>query len=194
MGGSSSFWGDPMIEDTIETERLRLERWDPVRHTDALAAMNADAEVMRHIGSGTPATRVESEVQSRSIASHWERFGFGLWAVRMADSGPVLGFAGLSHPLWFPSEGSMVEVGWRLRRDAWGQGIATEAGRAGLEVGFGELGLERIVSYILPGNARSQAVSRRLGMELARVVAHPRRPVPLEVWELRADRAASGAD
>jgi RimJ/RimL family protein N-acetyltransferase len=178
-----------LIEDPFETERLRLERWDPARHTDALAEMNADAEVMRHIGDGSPATRAESELQSRSIAAHWERFGFGLWAVRLGEDQPVVGFAGLSHPLWFPSERSMVEVGWRLRRDAWGRGFASEAGRAGLEVGFGVLGLERIVSYILPGNERSQAVSRRLGMELARVVTHPRRPDPVQVWEIRADRA-----
>jgi RimJ/RimL family protein N-acetyltransferase len=180
-----------MIGDLFETERLRLERWDPARDTDALVEMNADAEVMRHIGDGRPGTRAESELQSRSIASHWERFGFGLWAVRLAADEPAVGFAGLAHPLWFPSERSMVEVGWRLRRDAWGRGIATEAGRAGLDVGFGVLALERIVSYILPGNARSQAVSRRLGMELARVVAHPRRRDPVQVWELRAGPAAA---
>jgi RimJ/RimL family protein N-acetyltransferase len=182
-----------VIEETIETARLRLERWEPERHTSALAEMNADAEVMRHIGDGAPVTRAESELQSRSIASHWERFGFGLWAVRMGADSPVLGFAGLSHPLWFPSERAMVEAGWRLRRDAWGQGIATEAGRAALEVGFGVLGLEQIVSYIFPGNERSQAVSRRLGMQRVRVVAHPRGPHPVEVWELRADRRGSAA-
>jgi RimJ/RimL family protein N-acetyltransferase len=175
-----------LIEETIDTERLRLERWDPARHTDALAELNAQPEVMRHIGDGTPATRAESELQSSAIAAHWERFGFGLWAVHLPD-GPPLGFAGLSHPLWFPSERAMVEVGWRLRREAWGQGIASEAGRAGLALGFRVLVLDRIVSYILPGNERSQAVSRRLGMELARVVAHPRRPGSLEVWEIGAD-------
>jgi RimJ/RimL family protein N-acetyltransferase len=87
----------------------------------------------------------------------------------------------------------MVEVGWRLRREVWGRGIASEAGQAGLDVGFGVLGLDRIVSYIVPGNERSQRVSRRLGMERARVVAHPRRPHPLEVWEIRADRAGAPA-
>ena len=187
MGGSSSFWDEALIADIIETDRLRLERWDPRRHTEALARMNAQPEVMRYIGDGTPSTRAESELQSSSIAAHWERFGFGLWAVRLGDDPPV-GFAGLAHPLWFPSERSMVEVGWRLRREAWGQGIASEAGRAGLEVAFGVLGLERVVSYILPGNERSQAVSRRLGMERTRVVAHPRRPGSLEVWEIRGDR------
>jgi RimJ/RimL family protein N-acetyltransferase len=189
--------------ETIDTERLRLERWDVDRHTPALVAMNADAEVMRFIGEGRPLTPSESARHSEMIAAHWERFGFGLWAVtptgapgvpaaRDAPDDPtravVLGFAGLSHPLWLAGEEAMVEVGWRLRRDAWGQGFASEAGRAAVGLGFGELGLPTLVSYILPGNLRSQAVSRRLGMTVTRAVGHPRLDVALEVWELEAAR------
>jgi RimJ/RimL family protein N-acetyltransferase len=183
--------------ETIETERLRLERWDVERHTAALVAMNADAEVMRFVGEGRPLMPAESERQSETIAAHWERFGFGLWAVVAAGAAPdvargnvPLGFAGLAHPLWLAGEEAMVEVGWRLRRGAWGQGFASEAGRAAVALGFGELGLPALVSYIRPGNARSQAVSRGLGMTVTRSVAHPRLNHSVEVWELRADRRA----
>ena len=184
--------------ERVGTARLRLERWDPARHTVALAELNADPEVMRGVGEARPATRAESEGQSGRMGAHWERFGFGLWAVHVADERAVLadepttgrfvGFAGLSHPLWLPSEADEVEVGWRLRRDAWGHGYATEAGRAGLEKAFGALGLERVISLIRPDNARSQAVARRLGMAIARSVPHPRLPHDLDVWELRADQ------
>jgi RimJ/RimL family protein N-acetyltransferase len=176
--------------ECIETDRLRLARWEPDRHTDAVVEMNADPEVMRHIGEGRPLARAESEAQSERLAAHWERFGFGLWAVQLRASGAVVGFAGLSHPLWLPAEVEFVEVGWRLSRCAWGSGIASEAGRAGVGAGFGILGLECVVSYIRPANARSQAVSRRLGMELARTTSHPGGGHAIEVWELRAGRAA----
>jgi RimJ/RimL family protein N-acetyltransferase len=146
---------------------------------------------MRFIGAGLPATPEESSAQSTAIAAHWEQFGFGLWAVSVA--GDVVGFAGLAHPLWWPQERENVEVGWRLRRESWGQGYATEAARAAVSLAFGTLGLERVVSYIELGNTRSDAVAERLGMEIARVVAHPRRPKTLRVWELRADRPRSAA-
>jgi RimJ/RimL family protein N-acetyltransferase len=184
-----------VIAETVETARLRLERWSVERHTAALVAMNADAEVTRFLGAGRPLTRAESERQSERIAGHWARFGFGLWAVMAPPGAPcgaaddvVLGFAGLAHPLWLAGEEATVEVGWRLRRDAWGQGFASEAGRAAVALGFGELGLPALVSYIRPGNTRSQAVSRRLGMTLARSVTDSHLHHRLEVWELGADR------
>jgi RimJ/RimL family protein N-acetyltransferase len=175
--------------ESLETSRLRLARWEPRRHLEALVALNGDAEVMRFIGTGRAATRLEAERQSLAIAAHWDRFGFGLWAVSpRAGEGRVLGFAGLSHPLWFPAEADEVEVGWRLQREAWGQGFASEAGRAGIELAFGTLGLDRVVSYIQTENTRSQAVARRLGMALDRVAMHPTLGHDVEVWRLRAGR------
>jgi RimJ/RimL family protein N-acetyltransferase len=180
-------------EDRTSTERLWLERWTTSRHTPALVAMNRDSDVMRFIGDGRSATREQSERQSAAIAAHWERFGFGLWALRLRgdsgdDTGRVVGFAGLAHPLWWPAESANVEVGWRLRRDAWGRGYASEAARAAVDAAFGALGLAELVSYIRAGNTRSQAVARRLGMAVERVAAPPARREPLEVWVLRADR------
>jgi RimJ/RimL family protein N-acetyltransferase len=181
------------LDDRSLTERLSLERWDTSRHTAALGAMNRDPEVMRFIGDGGTATREQSEHQSAAIAAHWDRFGFGLWALRLRDggsdgAGPVIGFAGLAHPLWWPAESANVEVGWRLRRDAWGRGYASEAARAAVDAAFGPLGLAGVVSFIRAGNTRSRAVARRLGMDVERVAAHTGRREPVEVWALRADR------
>jgi len=64
----------------------------------------------------------------------------------------------------FTTRGRCVEVGWRLRRDAWGHGYATEAGRESLRHGFETLGLEEVVSFTVPVNLRSQRVMERLGM------------------------------
>ena len=171
---------------SVETERLRLERWDRREHAPGLAAVNADPEVMRFITGGATMTRVESQMQSDRIAEHWRTYGFGLWAVIESASGRMVGFAGLSHPLWLPGWERTVEVGWRLARDAWGHGYATEAGRAGLAYGFERVGLAEIISLIHPGNERSLAVAGRLGMTLRDRIPHPQRPHDLTVFAARA--------
>jgi RimJ/RimL family protein N-acetyltransferase len=176
----------------VETSRLHLVPWSDA-DTPAIAAMNEDAEVMRFIGGGRPSSPAESEFVSARIVSHWERFGFGLWAVKRLGSPQTIGFAGLCHPLWLQGEEHEVEVGWRFTREAWGHGYATEAAHAALEVGFAQLELPHIVSYIDPANVRSQRVSTRLGMHLERAVAQPSRMRDILVWSIRRDQWRAAA-
>ena len=172
-------------DSSVETERLLLQRWDRRAHAAGLAAVNADAEVMEFINDGVPLTRVESGIGSDRVAQHWHTYGFGLWAVVEKATARMLGYAGLAHPLWLPGWERTVEVGWRLHRDAWGHGYATEAGRAGIEYGFGRLGLAEIVSLIHPRNLRSAAVAGRLGLEIQERIPHPQRPHELDVYAAR---------
>jgi RimJ/RimL family protein N-acetyltransferase len=107
-----------------------------------------------------------------------EKQGYGLWALEIAESGDFIGFTGLN-PLpadaGIPGAGSM-EVGWRLSRNAWHHGYATEAARAALEVAFAGLRLAEIFAMTAVLNEPSQAVMRRLGLtEFARF-QHPRIP------------------
>src|SRR5204862_541165 len=83
-----------------------------------------------------------------------------LWALRALEGGEVLGFTGLSIPFHFPAVLPAVEVGWRLRRDAWGHGYATEAARPAIAHGFAEAGLEEVISLIHCDNERSVAGAR----------------------------------
>jgi 3-dehydroquinate dehydratase/shikimate dehydrogenase len=182
-----------VIAELVETPRIRLERWG-APHRDALVAINREPEVVQYINAGVPLTDAQSLAQSARIAAHWERYGFGLWAVVERESGRTLGFAGLSHPLWFPHEAERVEVGWRLHPDAWGRGFATEASTAAVVIGFTDLGLDALVSYIHVANARSRAVSRRLGMELERTIAHPTQPHGLDVFALARPTEAGPSD
>jgi RimJ/RimL family protein N-acetyltransferase len=94
------------------------------------------------------------------------------------ESGTMIGFTGLV-PVPFEAPFTpAVEVGWRLARDAWGHGYATEAARASLDHGFGEAGLEEVVAMTATTNERSMAVMRRLGMrrDPADDFDHPRIP------------------
>jgi RimJ/RimL family protein N-acetyltransferase len=173
---------------SVETDRLRLERWDHELHGAGLAAVNGDPEVMRHLGGAEPMPRAESDDASRRIAAHWDAYGFGLWAAVRKDTGAMIGFAGICHPLWWPEMIERVEVGWRLAREAWGAGYATEGGRAALRAGFEVVGLEEIVAFVHPENERSLAVCARLGMVEEAELPHPSRDHPVKVLRLERPR------
>jgi RimJ/RimL family protein N-acetyltransferase len=142
----------------LETPRLLLRRWrDDDR--DAFAALNADPVVMELFVS--PLTREESDDFVDRIEAHFDEHGWGLWAVEVKQSGAFAGFVGLWPPSWAPS---LTEIGWRLAREHWGQGYATEGARAVLDDGFARLGLDEIVSFTTVTNVRSQRVMQKLGM------------------------------
>jgi RimJ/RimL family protein N-acetyltransferase len=179
---------------SAQTTRLRLERWSRDAHGDGLAAMNAQPEVLRYLGGGSGLTRAESDEASMRIAAHWDAYGFGLWAAVERATGEMLGFVGLCHPVWWPAMIERVEVGWRLRREAWGAGYATEGARAALRAGFETLGLAEIVSFVHPGNERSLAVTRRLGMSVEGVTAHPARAeTTVTILSIATDAAGASA-
>jgi ribosomal-protein-alanine N-acetyltransferase len=124
--------------------------------------MNSDPAVMEYF----PATldRTRSDALIAHAEAGFERHGFGLWALEIQATGELIGFAGLAVPSFEAHFTPAVEVGWRLARPAWGNGYATEAGRAALAFGFEQAGLEEIVSFTSATNARSRAVMERLGM------------------------------
>ncbi|MGE5282074.1 MAG: GNAT family N-acetyltransferase [Chloroflexota bacterium] len=160
---------------TLETARLKLRRWSDADR-EPFAAINSDPEVMEHFPGVL--TRVESDALVERIEAGFEENGFGLWAVELRESGELIGFAGLNVVDFKAHFTPAVEVGWRLARSAWGNGYATEAGRAALGFGFGRAGLTAIVSFTTVVNRRSRAVMERLGMtyDPAEDFEHPSLP------------------
>ena len=145
----------------LETPRLRLRRW---RDDDRapFAALNADPVVMEHFPS--PLSRDESDALVDRIKSGFDQRGWGLWAAEVRESGAFIGFVGLNPATFAAPFTPAVEVGWRLAREHWGHGYATEGARGALDFGFGELALDEIVSFTTHANARSRKVMERLGM------------------------------
>ncbi len=146
---------------TLETERLRLRAF---RESDRepFAALNADPEVMAWFPAQL--SREESDAFLDRILKRWDEDGHGLWAIERKADGAFLGFAGLVTHRFEARFTPAVEVGWRLARDAWGHGFATEAGAASLRYGFETLGMGEIVSFTTVANERSRRVMERLGM------------------------------
>ena len=145
----------------LRTPRLILRRWrDGDR--EPFAALNADPEVMEHFPAAL--TREQSDTAVDRIEDHFRRKGFGLWAVEVVDGAPFIGFTGLVTVPFFAPFTPAVEVGWRLAREHWGHGYATEAATEALRFAFEETRLREIVSFTIPANVRSRRVMERLGM------------------------------
>ncbi|NQD38234.1 GNAT family N-acetyltransferase [Permianibacter sp. IMCC34836] len=146
---------------TLKTTRLLLRQWRP-EDAKPFAELNADPEVMQHFPARL--TAAESDAMLTRCQQHIEVHGWGLWAVEQIDGGDFIGFVGLSRPRFQAAFTPCVEVGWRLRRSAWGHGFASEAATACLHFGFDTLQLDEIVSFTAASNTRSQCVMQRLGM------------------------------
>lgn len=114
-----------------------------------------------------PLSRAESDALIASTETSFEVRGFGLWAVEVLDGGGLAGFVGLNAVGPAMPFAPAIEVGWRLGREFWGQGIATEGALAALGFGFGTLRLDSIVSFTAKTNERSERVMRRIGMRPA---------------------------
>ena len=145
----------------LRTERLVLRQWrDDDR--EPFAALNADPIVMEHFPSTM--TREESDAYVDRVAALIDERGWGTWAVEVAATGDFIGFVGLNEPRFEAHFTPAVEIGWRLGRNAWGHGYATEAARAVLAYAFEELELDEVVSFTTVENHRSRRVMERIGM------------------------------
>lgn len=147
----------------IETcsERLLLRTW---RDDDLpfLAALNADAEVMRHFPACLDLQ--QSAQMLARIRAHFAEHGFGFWLLERRDTGELIGVTGLAQVAFAAPFTPAVEIGWRLAPAHWRQGYAKEAARAALAVAFERLALEEVVAFTVPANLPSQAVMRSIGM------------------------------
>lgn len=151
----------------LETDRLILRRFT-ADDADNLVELDGDPGVMRYItgGRGTSRTEIETDVLPRFLW-YYERFaGYGFWAAIERSSGEFLGwFHFRPPPECGPDE---VELGYRLRRAAWGKGYATEGSRALIEKGFRELGVRRVVASTMVVNVASRRVMEKAGLTLVR--------------------------
>jgi RimJ/RimL family protein N-acetyltransferase len=154
-----------MIIPTLTTERLLLREF---RESDfpAYAETIGDPDVARFLADGVPLDRVNAWRQMAMFAGHWALRGYGIWAVEERASGNFIGRIGCFYPEGWPG----FEIGYTLRRSAWGKGYAREGAAAALDYARTVLKRREIISVIRPGNVGSQRVAIRLGATLAETV------------------------
>ena len=154
-----------------ETARLRLRR---LRAADeaALVALDSDPEVMRYITGGRPTPRelLQDEVIPFHLAVYERLDRLGTWAAESTATGEFLG--------WFhfrpgpDMDITNIDLGYRLRRSAWNQGYATEGSRALIDMGFTDLGVERVFAHTMAVNAASRRVLEKCGLALVRTIPY----------------------
>jgi RimJ/RimL family protein N-acetyltransferase len=145
----------------LDTERMTGRKWRIEDAADAFA-LYSDPEVMRYLGGGGKVTP-DIETQRENLAKVVEKYNdspYGAWAMRLRTTGELAAVI-LLKPL---PDSENIEVGWHLPRSHWGHGYATEGGRAALDYGFNELGLQEIFAVAFPENIQSIKVMKRLGM------------------------------
>ena len=167
------------MEPELVTERLVLRRFTAA-DAGNLLALDGDPEVMRYLEPRVRTrAQIEAEVLPLFLGRHQRHPGFGRWAADTRAGGDFVGWFGL-RPVQ-PSEaaivdwpdappGGVAEIGYRLRRSAWGRGYATEGARALLRRAFTELGVGEVVATTMTVNTRSRAVMEKAGLRYARTV------------------------
>lgn len=149
---------------------VKLRPWRDADLTP-YTAMNADPEVMRYFPA--PLSAAQTAESFERLKRGIEERGWGLWVVEV--DGEFAGFTGLAIPRFEAPFMPATEIGWRLRREFWGRGIAFAAARQALAYGFDQLQLREIVSFTAAVNLPSRRLMERLGFahDLAGDFEHP---------------------
>ena len=154
----------------IQTSRLGLRNW---QESDAVpfAKMNADIEVMEYFPSIL--TREESDQLLDRLQQHYIDFGYTYFAVDVLETGKFIGFTGFKLQTYESPFTPAVDIGWRLKKSAWGKGYATEAAQACVDVAFSRFDLAELFSICSVVNVPSEHVMKKIGMTYVQHFEHP---------------------
>jgi RimJ/RimL family protein N-acetyltransferase len=145
----------------ITTDRLVLRAFT-AKDIEPMHHILGGAGVLRYFPRSDPPSRDRVREMILAQQGHWRERGYGMWAVETRSTGELVGRSGLQ----YLPDTDEVEVDFVLGSAHWGQGFATEAGRASLRYGFEEISLESVVGIVHPENAASRHVLEKLGMTL----------------------------
>ncbi|WP_440896988.1 GNAT family N-acetyltransferase [Amphibacillus sp. Q70] len=155
----------------LETSRLQLRDWDEA-DLEPFSRLNADENVMKYF----PGTLSFTETNEfyKLIISEFEEYGFGLYAVETKENTEFIGFIGFHKAAFEADFTPCIEIGWRLKKEAWGKGYATEGVAACLQYGFNTLGFSDVYSFTADINKPSKNVMIKNGMNFIKTFDHPK--------------------
>ncbi|HEV2420815.1 MAG TPA: GNAT family N-acetyltransferase [Candidatus Acidoferrales bacterium] len=149
----------------LETHRLWLSEWSP-SDLEECRPIFTDPDVMRYISGGSPRSDDQIHEFIARQQNHFHSRGFCLWKLLFKPQPRLIGFCGLQ-PLDLDGR-SEVEIGWRLVKDQWGRGLATEAARVALQHAVEYAHLERVIAVAMPENRASLRIMEKLGLTYER--------------------------
>ncbi len=157
-------------EYLFKSSRLGFRDWQE-EDLDAFAEMNADPEVMAYFPQGL--TREETRAYIKRLQKQFRDRGYTYFATEVLKTGDFIGFIGLGWQDYQAPFTPATDIGWRLKREAWGKGYATEGARRCLGYAFETLHLERVVAVCPVLNKASERVMQKSGMALGGTFLHP---------------------
>jgi RimJ/RimL family protein N-acetyltransferase len=155
----------------ISTPRLNIRRW-VTSDIEPFIKMNTDDEVMKYFPAKLSADESIAWVERNNF--NVAKNQFGLLAVELKHTKEFIGFTGFAVPTFESFFTPCIEIGWRFKKECWGQGLATEAARACLGYGFNTLQFDKIVSFTSVLNERSESVMKRIGLDFVDYFDHPK--------------------
>jgi RimJ/RimL family protein N-acetyltransferase len=161
----------------LETERLVIRE---MRRSDveSLHLLFSDPLFMRF---WPVFDRDKTERWVEESMLNYTQHGFGLWALTLRGSDEAISDCGLDFIKGLEDAGDtdQIQIGWHVRRDLWGQGLATEAALACRDYAFDTMGLSHLSALIQPQNTASRRVAEKIGMALLRQIQHRGRTICL---------------
>lgn len=154
----------------FETQRLIFRDWKE-QDLKEFRIMNKDLMVMKYFAKTL--TDQETDLFYRRIQDEFNDFGYGLYAVETKYNNEFIGFIGFHRATFNATFTPCIEIGWRLKYEAWGNGYATEGAKACLKYGFDILGFDKVYSFTSKVNLQSQNVMKKIGMKKVMEFKHP---------------------
>jgi RimJ/RimL family protein N-acetyltransferase len=144
------------------SERLGFRNWQDA-DIEPMTAINTDPEVMAYFSRTQDASLTVAAIGR--MRDEYDQKGHCYFAVDLLSSGELIGFIGLHEQTFEADFTPCIDIGWRLKKAVWNQGLATEGARACLQYGFRQLQLKRIYSITPKINLRSERIMQKIGMQ-----------------------------
>jgi RimJ/RimL family protein N-acetyltransferase len=157
-------------EYIFKSERLGFRNWTE-SDLPELELINSDVEVMEHFPKTL--TKKENAELFEKLKLHCEKRKHTYFATDILATKEFIGFIGLAYQEYKTEFTPAVDIGWRLKKGAWGKGYATEGAKRCLEYGFNELNFSEIIATCTIGNSKSEKVMRKIGMKKMGNFIHP---------------------
>lgn len=155
----------------IETPRLILRDWQE-EDLGHFRELNSDEKVMQYFSKIL--SKQETDAFYDAINKEFKDYNFGLYAVEAKENKDFIGFIGFHRATFAADFTPCIEIGWRLKKDAWGKGYATEGAKACLEYGFKKLNFKEVYSFTAKINKPSENVMKKIGMSYIKDFNHPK--------------------
>ncbi len=155
----------------FKSERLGFRTWND-HDLPAFVEINSDKEVMEHFPKLL--TKEETAEFIERLKKHYVTNRYCYFATEVLHTGEFIGFIGLAYQEYKTEFTPAVDIGWRLKKSAWGKGFATEGAKRCLEFAFNELGLDNVISTCTEKNSKSESVMKKIGMKKVGEFNHPK--------------------